>query len=100
IERLKAAGKQRPQATPYYRSCNENRAAGHRHLTQALRSVRYRRLIESVSAWVENGPWSIKKGKQAAQERASPIAVYGAGELTRWREMLLKKCRKLQTMVE
>lgn len=98
IERLKAAGKQGPQATPYYRAWNEKRSAGHRHLTEALRSVRYRRLIESISAWLENGPWSVKRGKQAAQERASPIAVYGAGKLTEWQQKLLKKSRKLLKM--
>ena len=98
IERLKAAAKQRPQAASYSRSCNEKRATGHRDLTQALRSVRYRRLIESASAWVENGPWSIKKGKQAAQERASPIALYGTAKLTEWQQRLLKRSRKLLKM--
>jgi CHAD domain-containing protein len=98
MERLKAGNKKRQQATAYYRSWNEKRADSHRHLARALRSARYRRLIESMSSWVENGPWSIKKGKQAAQERACPIASYGAGKLTRWREKLQEKCRKLSKM--
>jgi len=98
MERLKADGKPRQQTMAYYRSWNERRADSHRHLARALRSTRYRRLIESISGWVENGPWSIKQGKQAAQERASPIASYGAEKLTRWREKLLKKCRKLAKM--
>ena len=98
MERLKAGNKQRQQATAYYRSWDERRADSHRRLARALRSARYRRLIEGLSGWIENGPWSIKKGKQAAQKRASPIAPYGAGKLTRWREMLLKKCRKLPKM--
>jgi CHAD domain-containing protein len=51
-----------------------------------------------MSGWVESGPWSIKKGRQAAQERASPIAAFGAGRLRGWREKLLKKSRKLQKM--
>src|SRR5260370_10124762 len=76
MERLKAGGKQRQQATAYYRSWNERRADSHRHLARALRSARYRRLIESISGWVANGPWSIKKGKQAARARACPIAIY------------------------
>jgi CHAD domain-containing protein len=97
MERLKADNKRR-QATAYYRSWNESRADSHRHLARALRSARYRRLIDGLSGWVETGPWSIKKGKQAAQERASPIATYSAGKLTRWREKLLKKCRKLPKM--
>jgi CHAD domain-containing protein len=98
MERLKAGPGKRPHATVYYRSWSEKRADSHRHLALTLRSARYRRLIESLSGWVENGPWSIKKGKQAAQQRALPIAVYGAGKLTGWREKLLKKCRKLPDM--
>jgi len=98
IERLKSVNKQRSQATPYFQHWNEKRADGHRHLARALRSVRYRRLIESISGWVENGPWSIKKGKQAAQQRASPIVAYSAHKLTKWREKLQKKCRKLPGM--
>ncbi len=98
MERLKADSQQRQPATAYYRSWNERRADSHRHLARALRSARYRRLIESISGWVETGPWSIKKGKQAARERACPIAGYSAGKLTRWREKLLEKCRKLSKM--
>src|SRR5216684_464953 len=98
MERLKAGNKQRPQTTTYYRSWNERRADSHRHLARALRSARYRRLIENISGWVETGPWSIKKGKQAARERACPIAGYSAGKLTRWREKLLEKRRKLSKM--
>src|SRR4051812_8822540 len=86
MERLEADNKQQQPATPYYQSWNKKRADGLRHLARALRSARYRRLIESISGWVENGPWSIKKGKQAVQERASPIALYSARKLTRWRE--------------
>jgi CHAD domain-containing protein len=98
MERLKADGKQRQQATAYYRSWNERRADSHRHLARALRSARYQRLIGSLSGWIENGPWSIKKGKPAAQERACPIAGFSAEKLTRWQEKLLKKCRKLSKM--
>ena len=98
IERLKAVSKQRPQAMSHYEHWNEKRADSHRHLARALRSARYRRLIESLFSWVENGPWSIKEGKQAAQERAMPIATYSARKLTRWEERILKKRRKLPKM--
>jgi CHAD domain-containing protein len=98
IERLKAADKHRPQAIPLYRSWSVKRADSHRHLAQALRSGRYRRLIKSTSDWIEHGPWSIKAGAQLATERASPIAAYSARKLTRWRERLLKKRRKLPKM--
>jgi CHAD domain-containing protein len=95
IERLKTDNKQQP---PAYRSWNENRADNHRHLARALRSARYRRLIKSTSDWIENGPWSIKRGKQATQDRACPIAAYGAGKLARWQQKLLKKSRTLLKM--
>jgi CHAD domain-containing protein len=98
IERLKAADKHGPQATSDYEHWNEKRADSHRHLARALRSARYRRLIESIFGWVENGPWSIKEGKQAAQARAMPIATYSARKLTRWEKKILKKRRKLLKM--
>ena len=46
-----------------------------------LSSVRYRWLVDQTSGWIENGPWSTKKGKQAAQERASPLGAYSAAKL-------------------
>jgi CHAD domain-containing protein len=99
IERLKAAGKQGPQATSNHEHYwKEKRADSHRHLARALRSARYRRLTESIFGWVDNGPWSIKEGKQAAQERAMPIATYSARKLSRWEEKILKKRRKLLKM--
>jgi CHAD domain-containing protein len=98
MERLRAVNNRRPQPTPYYRSWNEKRAESHRQLARTLRSARYRRLIESISGWIESGPWSTKKGRQAAQERASPIAIYSAAKLAEWREKLLRKRRKLPKM--
>lgn len=97
-ERLQAIDKKQPQDQPYYRAWNEKRANSHRLLARALVSARYRRLIKDTSSWIENGPWSIKRGKQAAKERAAPIAQYGAEELTRRLEKLLKKSRKLLKM--
>ena len=98
IGRLEAIGKQQPQAASYYRSWNETRAANHRHLARTLRSARYRRLVKSTSDWIDNGPWSIKKGKLAANERASPIAAYSADKLAQWQKKLLKKRRQLPKM--
>jgi CHAD domain-containing protein len=97
-ERLQTDGKQRPQATPDHRAWAVKRADGHRRLAQALRSARYRRLIKITSGWIENGPWSVGKGKRATKQRTCPIATYGAGKLARWRQKLLKKSRKLPEM--
>jgi CHAD domain-containing protein len=98
IERLKAVSKQRAHAISNYRSWNGKRADSHRYLARALRSARYRRLVNDTSGWVENGPWSIKKGKQATQDRACPVAAYSAGKLARWQQKLLKKRRRLLKM--
>ena len=86
------------KSEPYYRSWNKKRSDSHRLLAQALRSARYRRLVQDTSDWVENGPWSIKRGKQAIRERALPIAAYGTDKLARWQQKLLRKSRKLPEM--
>jgi CHAD domain-containing protein len=94
IERLKKIDKQLHPAD--YRSWNRERAASQRHLARVLQSVRYRRLVKSISDWVERGSWSTKAGKLAAGQRAHPIAEYSAVKLTRWRKKLIKKSRKLR----
>jgi CHAD domain-containing protein len=98
IERLKAVDKDQPQAILYYRSWNGKRAGSHRLLARALRSARYRRLIKSITGWVESGPWSIAKGKRATKRRASPVAAYSARKLARWHKEFLKKSPKLRNM--
>jgi CHAD domain-containing protein len=95
IERLHATDKPRPPAIPDYQSWVMRRADSHRSLARTLQSARYRRLTKITSDWVENGPWSARKGKQAAQQRACSIASYSAEKLSRWQQKLLKKSRKL-----
>lgn len=80
IERFETSSKQRPDD---YRSWKAKRTESHRDLARALRSARYRRLIKGVYGWIENGPWSTRKGKHASKQRASPIAPYSAGKLMR-----------------
>jgi CHAD domain-containing protein len=98
IERLKAIDKRRPRAIPHYRAWTAKRAETHRDLVRALRSVRFQRLVKSTSDWIERGPWSIRRGKQAVLKRASPVAAYSRRKLARWQEKLLKKSRKLPKM--
>ena len=97
IERLGTADK-RPKAAPYRRSWGDKRADSHSLLAQALQSARYRRLIKDTSIWIENGPWSVRKGTQAAKQRAAPVAEYGVEKLERWLQRLLKKSDKLLKM--
>jgi CHAD domain-containing protein len=98
IERFEAINRQRPQAIQDHRALERKRAESHRRLTRALRSARYRRLVENTCHWVENGPWSMKKGTQATKARTSPISAYSARKLMRWQEKLLKKSHKLPHM--
>jgi CHAD domain-containing protein len=98
IVRLKAINKRRPQAIPHYRAWAAKRAEIHRYLARALRSVRYQRLVKRTFDWVERGPWSIRRGKQAMLKRASPVAAYSVRKLTQWQDKLLKKSRKLPKM--
>jgi len=96
IERLGAD--KRPKAALYRRSWRDKRADSHSLLARALQSARYRRLIKETSIWVENGPWSARKGTQAAKERAAPIAEYAVEKLARRQEKFLKKSGKLLKM--
>jgi len=98
IERINSLNDKQPQALPAFRSWNEKRAEGHRHLARMLRSVRYGWLIEQASAWIENGPWSTKTDKQAARQRGAPIGAYSAEKIAEWEEKLLRKSRKLRKM--
>ena len=97
IERLRTIGKPSP-STSYFRSWTAKRTDRHRLLARALQSTRYRRLIKTTSKWIENGPWSTSKARQAVEQRAVPLAIYGAAKLAGWQQTLLKKSRKLMKM--
>jgi CHAD domain-containing protein len=97
IERLKEVNK-RAKATPDYQALKTRRADSHRRLARALRSIRYRRLVESTCGWIESGPWSMKTGRKTRLRRASPLNASGARKLKRWLKKLLKKSRRLQAM--
>jgi CHAD domain-containing protein len=98
VDRVKVLDRKRPQAAAALDSWDEKRGEGHHHLARMLNSVRYRWLIDQTSGWIENGPWSTKKGKQAARERAAPIGSYSAERLEEWEAKLLKKSRRLRDM--
>ena len=78
------------------RPWKQERAACHRHLTRALRSPRYRRLIADLAVWIENGDWSRKRAKKTAELRAQPAAEYCSDTLKAWLAKLLNKSRKLK----
>jgi len=98
VDRVKSVGRKGPEAMAALNSWNEKRAEGHRQLTRMLNSVRYRWLVDQSAGWIEAGPWSTRKGKQAAKERACPVGPYSEAKLEKWEEKLLKKSRKLRKM--
>jgi CHAD domain-containing protein len=98
VERVVSLDKKRPEALSAVGAWEEKRAEGHRNLARTLRSVRYEWLIEQAAGWIENGPWSTKKGKEAAAQRAIPIGLYTLEKLEEWEKRLLKRSRKLGKM--
>lgn len=63
-----------------------------RRLVRCLRSARFKRLIAAIGGWIKHGP------RLAGSGSAEPLEVYGARELNRWRERLIRKGRNLETL--
>jgi CHAD domain-containing protein len=74
---------------------DEKRTESHRLLARALQSARYRRLVEHASSWIESGPWSTRRSKEAIRLRRCTLADHATAQLTEWEKTLLKKARKL-----
>ncbi|GLR94030.1 MULTISPECIES: CHAD domain-containing protein [Bradyrhizobium] len=77
---------------------DEKRAESHRLLARALQSARYRRLVEQTSTWIESGPWSTRRSKEAIRLRRRTLAEHAMERLTEWETRLLKKARKLRNL--
>ena len=93
LERMAKTGQ---QANVKAQSWKQERAACQKHLTRALRSLRYRRLIKDLTAWIAQGDWSRKTGKQAVARRTRSADEYCSEKLAQWRTKLLKKSRNLR----
>lgn len=81
-----------------FRHWDEKRAESHRLLARALQSARYRRLVEQTSAWIESGPWSTSRSKEAIRLRRCTLADHATAQLMDWETTLLKKARKLREL--
>ncbi|RXH29485.1 MULTISPECIES: CHAD domain-containing protein [Bradyrhizobium] len=77
---------------------DERRVESHRQLARALQSARYRRLVEQTSTWIESGPWSTRRSKEAIRLRRCTLADHATERLTEWETTLLKKARKLRKL--
>jgi CHAD domain-containing protein len=95
IERVVAESGDELAVVAELRQWDDKRAESHRLLTRALRSARYRRLIEQTSAWIERGPWSTRRNRDAISLRRRPLSDHAAARLADWEKTLLRKSRKL-----
>ena len=77
---------------------DEKRAESHRLLARALQSARYRRLVEQTSAWIESGPWSTRRSKEAIRLRRCTLSDHATAQLTEWERTLLRKAQKLRKL--
>jgi CHAD domain-containing protein len=77
---------------------DEKRAESHRLLARALQSARYRRLVEQTSAWIESGPWSTRRSKEAIRLRRCSLSDHATAQLMEWEGTLLRKARKLRKL--
>jgi CHAD domain-containing protein len=77
---------------------DEKRAESHRLLVRALQSARYRRLVEQTSAWIESGPWSTQRSKEAVKSRRCSLCDHATAQLTKWEGALLRRARKLRKL--
>lgn len=98
IERIVAETGEELAVIAELRHWNEKRAESHRLLARALQSARYRRLVEQTSSWIESGPWSTRRNKEAIRLRRCPLTDHATAQLTEWEKTLLRKAKKLRKL--
>ncbi|MCA1411605.1 CHAD domain-containing protein [Bradyrhizobium sp. NBAIM20] len=98
IERIVAESGDELAVVAELQRWDEKRAESHRLLARALQSARYRRLVEQTSTWIESGPWSTRRSKEAIRLRRCTLADHATERLTEWETTLLKKARKLKKL--
>ncbi|MDA9543003.1 hypothetical protein ACM43_00175 [Bradyrhizobium sp. CCBAU 45321] len=98
IERIVAESSDELAVVAELQRWDEKRAESHRLLARALQSARYRRLVEQTSTWIESGPWSTRRSKEAIRLRRCTLADHATERLTEWETTLLKKARKLKKL--
>lgn len=98
IERLVAESGDELAVIAELQHWDEKRTESHRLLARALQSARYRRLVEQTSTWIESGPWSTRRSKEAIRLRRCTLADHATERLTAWETKLLKTARKLRKL--
>ena len=74
------------------------RTRDHRRLVRCLRSKRFRRLIETMSGWIERGAWLMPEERMARGTDAEPLKAYSTRRLDSWRRWLVRKGRRLDEL--
>jgi CHAD domain-containing protein len=95
IEKITAASGEDLASIAQLQVWNDRRAESHRLLARALQSARYRRLVERTAGWIESGPWSTRRSKEAIRLRSTPLGEHAAHQLAEWEKKLLKRSKKL-----
>ncbi|BBO11115.1 CHAD domain-containing protein [Bradyrhizobium sp. TM102] len=98
IERIVAESAKELAVVAELQHWDEKRTESHRLLARALQSARYRRLVEQTSIWIESGPWSTRRSKEAMRLRRCTLAEHATERLAEWETTLLKKARKLRKL--
>ncbi|MDA9450569.1 MULTISPECIES: CHAD domain-containing protein [Bradyrhizobium] len=98
IERIVAESGKELAVVAELQHWDEKRTESHRLLARALQSARYRRLVEQTSIWIESGPWSTRRSKEAMRLRRCTLAEHATERLAEWETTLLKKARKLRKL--
>jgi CHAD domain-containing protein len=94
VERLQTRG----EAGSSARGLAVLRSESHARVARAVRSSRYRKLIESSSAWVRSGPWRNGSENSSMSVRAGPISIYASRRLKRWHKRIIRKSGDLAAM--
>jgi triphosphatase len=87
-----------PGLLSLHRTYAAQRTKAYERVAQATNSVRYRSLMLELAAWVEAGPWANNQNEEARLERAQPVAIFAAAELTRRRRKVKKKGERLKKL--
>jgi CHAD domain-containing protein len=77
------------------RAMTDKWSTSHAHVSQVLRSTRYRRLIEDGADWIQRGQW---RDDQQNLARMIPISAYASRRLKRWQSQISRKSSDLAAM--
>jgi len=73
-------------------------ARDHRRLVRRLDSQRFQSLMEAMTDWIKRGPWLRRWERNSLGKPAKPLKAYSERELNRWRQRLIRKGRRLESL--